>query len=352
MKKTPDTNHFIRLEQYAGNVQKMYEKALLDISRLLSSITVDPSKPFRFDDYPEIKHLVNGYLQSLSDKVQIMIENAISEEWIQGNAKGEAVLQQVLRGSDLTDAQKQVYLNRNMEGLQAFKDRKTAGLNLSDRVWLYTNQYKDEIEMAIDTSIADKVSAQELSQKVRQYLREPDKLFRRVRDERGVLQLSKSARAYHPGRGVYRSSYKNAMRLSRTEINMAYRTADHDSMLRDPFTTGFEVVLSNNHPVEDICNDLAGKYPKDFKFTGWHPQCRCHVISLLVSDSEFNAVEDRLLSGEDVSGYSSPANVKDVPDGMKEWIDKNTERASGWKDQPYWIKDNFVEGDLGKGLKL
>ena len=66
-----------------------------------------------------------------------------------------------------------------------------------------------------------------MSRDVCGYLRNPDKLFRRVRDKHGNLRLSKAAKAYHPGRGVYRSSYRNALRLTATENNMAYRTADH-----------------------------------------------------------------------------------------------------------------------------
>ena len=49
------------------------------------------------------------------------------------------------------------------------------------------------------------------------------------------------------------------------------------------FILGIEVHLSNNHtclnakgepePFYDICDELQGRYPKDFKFTGWHPLC-------------------------------------------------------------------------------
>lgn len=70
-------------------------------------------------------------------------------------------------------------------------------------------------------------SANYLISDVRKYLKNPDALFRRVRDKHGNLRLSKAAKAYHPVRGVYRSAYKNALRLTATETNMAYRTADH-----------------------------------------------------------------------------------------------------------------------------
>lgn len=335
-----DAQHFASIEQYALSIQQRYLQALRDIMRLLSRTKIDISKPFRFEDYPEIKHLADKLFSSLSDDVKISIENGISKEWLSGNMKSDDIADHFLEGSRLSESQKKIYYNRNKAGLAAFRKRKANGLGLSDMVWLYSNQFKDEIEMAIDTAILDKVPAAELSRTVRQYLQKPDRLFRRVRDSRGVLHLSKAAKAYNPGRGVYRSSYKNAMRLARTEINMAYRTADHDRMNELPFILGFEVKLSNNHPVADICDRLKGKYPKEFIFKGWHPQCRCHVISIIMDDEEYNLLENKLLAGEDISDYKSKNAVKDVPDGFKKWVSENRERAKKWKSQPYFMKDN------------
>ena len=66
----------------------------------------------------------------------------------------------------------------------------------------------------------------------------------------GKLALSKNAKAFHPGQGVYRSSYKNAMRLTRTETNAAYRLADQDRWQRMDFVVGMRVHKSKNHPTE------------------------------------------------------------------------------------------------------
>ncbi len=131
-------------------------------------------------------------------------------------------------------------------------------------------------ELALEIGMGDGLSAADLSRQVRRYLNEPARLFRRVRDRDGNLRLSKAAAACHPGRGVYRSSYKNALRLTATENNMAYRTADHQRWQQLDFVVGIEIGTSpTNHPQPDICDELAGVYPKQFKFTGWHPWCRC-----------------------------------------------------------------------------
>jgi len=33
--------------------------------------------------------------------------------------------------------------------------------------------------------------------------------------------------------------------------------------------------------------DNAGKYPKDFEFLAWHPNCMCNAIPILQSEEEF-----------------------------------------------------------------
>lgn len=134
-----------------------------------------------------------------------------------------------------------------------------------------------------------------------------------MRDEKGVLRLSKAAKAYHPGRGVYRSSYKNALRLTATENNMAYRTADHLRWQQLDFVLGIEIKLSNNHPCDDICNELAGVYPKDFKFVGWHPFCRCFSVPKLATREQVAEQARRIADNEDVSGFEYPGQVDTLP---------------------------------------
>ncbi|MBQ4292438.1 MAG: hypothetical protein II752_06870 [Muribaculaceae bacterium] len=187
---------------------------------------------------------------------------------------------------------------------------------------------------------------------IRQYLRKPNELFRRVRDEHGQLHLSKRAAAYHPGQGVYRSSYKNARRLAVTETNMAYNTSDHLRWQQLDFVVGIEVRLSGNHtclggdgkPHEftDICDELAGKYPKTFKFAGWHPQCRCIAISILKTQEEIDADTQKILNGEPIDG-GSVNKVEDVPQAFKDWCAENSDRIDRAAERgtlPYFLRDN------------
>lgn len=184
-------------------------------------------------------------------------------------------------------------------------------------------------------------------------LKEPHRLYRRVRDKDGNLKLSQAAQKYHPGTGVYRSSYKNAMRVARTEVNMAYQASDSERWTRSWWVKGIRVSLSNNHtspdskgrpaPLVDICDELAGDYPADFKFTGWHPQCRCFATAITCEYSDIREYYKRKRAGEDMAGYTPPGTITEPPEQFKRWMADNSERLAGAAKRgttPYFIANN------------
>ena len=188
----------------------------------------------------------------------------------------------------------------------------------------------------------DGTPANRLATDLKQYLKYPDKLFRRVRDEHGQLQLSKRAKEFHPGAGVYRSSYKNARRLAVTETNMAYHKADNERWRQLDFILGYEVQVSGTNPnVCPLCVELAGKYPKEFEFVGWHPHCRCHAVPIMEDIDSFQARQEALLRGEEVT---PPHEMDKLPSNFTKWTERNRERISKAKRNgtlPYQIRDNY-----------
>ena len=360
-----DRKHYQATDRYARQVKRLYDEAAQEYASLAGTIfEPDPNKPFSFADYPATRKKATKIAADLTKNVQRVIEAGQRSEWLAATYRADEYLAGILDRSKLTRAELEQYEDRNIEGLAAFQGRKVQGLNLSDRVWRCTDQFTEHMELALDVAIGDGRSAQELSRDVRGLLNEPNRLFRRVRDKYGNLRLSKAAAAYHPGRGVYRSSYQNAMRLARTEINMAYKTADWERWQRLDFVVGFRIGLSNNHtiinskgepePLTDICDELAGDYPKTFKFVGWHPNCRCVVTPILQSPQEMHqARRERLraiMNDEAYKAQPSANTVTDVPAGFKAHIEAIAERSKGWKSMPYYIRDNFKGGTIAGGL--
>src|SRR5690606_29615962 len=116
--------------------------------------------------------------------------------------------------------------SQNKSAFEAFQTRKKGKFTTSERVWNIAGQARENLELAIDVALKEGTSAQELARQIKGNLNNPDKLFRRVRDKHGNLVLSKNAKTFNPGQGVYRSAHKNALRMAANEINTAYREAE------------------------------------------------------------------------------------------------------------------------------
>ncbi|MCL4482862.1 MAG: hypothetical protein M1445_09680 [Bacteroidetes bacterium] len=328
-------------------------------------------------DNAKLESELDRYLSHFSESLQNEIEGYLSGSWELAERKNDEILSKILKGSLIAYGGMKVFdlFNRNrpksetvvlfdssklniskhaftmlddimamprrVEALNKFMSRTVEGMNLSDRVWALTAENKSMIEKLLSNGILNGEGAPKIAVTLNQFLQAPDMYFRKIRNpDTGLLEYSATAKEYHPGRGVYRSSLHNARRLAVTEANMAYRLADHQRWLNNPLVVGFEVRLSSSHPVTDMCDDLKGSYPKDFVFTGWHPQCLCVAIPILLTDKEMDRYMNRILNG---SGHTvevkSVKTVKDVPEGFKQWIVNNSERANA-KSLPYFYTDN------------
>lgn len=358
--------HYANLKAYERQVEMLYHRAIdYAVAAGLETGYTYAGRPFRFEDYPLAKRKMRQLYQWLAKGITSTIAEAVRREWDRANdAADEVAFGAVGDSKALPENSRQRYYGRNDQALQAFLNRKTDGLRLSDRVWNYTNQWKEEIELGLNLGIRTGRSADEMSRDMRGFLQDPDRLFRTVKkgeDENGnpIVGLSDAAEDFHPGTGVYRSSYKNALRLTTTETNIAYRTADHDRMQRFDFIRGVQVRISNNHPQTDMCNELSGqspddprgRYPKDFKFTGWHPFCRCYVVPILVSKEEMRLHKEAALRGE-VYGYQQQ-RVEKPNEYFNQWVRDNGDRIGRAKQLPYFLRDNtqYMEEALKGGEK-
>lgn len=329
-----------RTQGYALQVKRLFDEAvkeLLDIAKAAKT-----GQAFSFDQTKTMADRAQKALRKLHAAVTTAIERGIQLEWGRADKAADELVASVFGRQALKDKRYSTMLMRNDKALNSFMRRADNGMNLSKRVWQSCESLQKEMELAISVSVGEGVSADTMSRRVRQYLNEPNKLFRRVRkgtdaDGNPIYGLSKAAAAYHPGRGVYRSSYKNAMRLARTETNMAYRTEDCSRMSKLDFVLGVRINLSKNHPEKDICDELAGDYPKTFKFTGWHPQCRCYMTSILPSAEELKAYNKALLNGEN---YSFRGQIREYPAAFKDWVRDNAEKIENGSNVPYFVSDN------------
>jgi len=299
----------------------------------------NPTRIFQGSFYKMNKGLekrIDIILNKLNKDIQTNIQEGIVSHWDMANLKNNKMVGTWAEGIKLNkDLVSPSFNQLNLAALDTFLNRTEAGMNLSERVWNLTNGAKDQLELYLASGISTGRSAAEIAGDIKQYLNEPNRLFRRVRQE-GKLVLSKAAKGYHPGAGIYRSSYKNALRLSKNEINMAYRMSDYTRRQQLPFVTGIEVHLSASHPQLDMCDDLVGIYPKGFIFMTWHVGCLCYTTSIMLNDKD--SLKFMKTGQIDQSNY-----ITKIPANAQNWLNINAKTIAGYKNIPYWIKDNFTK---------
>lgn len=387
-----DGLHLANIAKYIKSIDTLYNHYINECAKLgiATGLEPDAKEPFSFDNAPaSIRKKYTDLMWRMRQDVESVIAKGVEKEWRLSIAKNDEMIQHLCDMTKMPKGFVKKLLVRNAAALDAFQARKTNGLGLSDRVWNIVEQTKGEMEMAIEISLSTGQPATQLSRDIRHLLKEPDMMYRRFRekkqlsdgtskwvkywrrkvvDDNGVTHWIKEP-LEKTGRGVYRSSYKNAMRLARTETNMAYHKADSDYWQNTDLVIGIKVGLSNNHTCKgvkgvffDICDELKGIYPKNFIFTGWHPQCRCIAVPVLPKENEVEDYLKRMADGEDVEGnYGFSGVVKDMPQGFVDWIAANEDRLTAMQITgrlPFFIRDNIAEGfkfgqgyDLNSGLR-
>lgn len=339
-------------KEQLNNLFAVYNKRLgrlySDYVKKLSSLgygedVLESDALFNFDNFPQFKarldDIFNDYYQNSILCYKSGITDGVALAYNHDNADLGAfsiLSDKALRQARITAAE--TFISNRLKA--------KLGLNLAQTVWNYCSQTKGEFEMAMSNVIADGLkqgtSAEELGKALRRYLNNPDMMYRSyhtikvqkngqkkdvVTWRRRSIIDGKVRFVEEPlekvGMGVYRSARKNALRVARTEINAAYHKARNDRWVKEPFVIGQYIHTSPQHPHEDICDDLEGRYPKDFDWEGWHPQCMCSSYPIMIDGEEKKQFYKRLMAGEDMTNYVSPFAVTDVPDAYKQYIQNN-----------------------------
>jgi hypothetical protein len=337
-----DKQHRKRVEQYLRRVEKLFNDLVESI--VFSSLPATLKEGlFQFRKYPKITKYIEEVFSQFNSDLRELITVSTAYSWNVGDLKNDALKLATLNSisgkipADILNKLNEAPMPRNAEALKAFQERKIGKFTISDRVWSITQNTKKELEFALDLGLSEGKSAQQLAREIKKYLREPDRLYRRVRDKHGNLTLSKNAKAYKPGQGVYRSSMANAVRLTKEENNLAYRESDQLRIMQNNDIVGYQIQLSNAHKIVDICDDLKGFYPKNFIWKGWHIGCMCQRFTVRKTDNE---IIDEINKGLNLPPERSENYISDVPEQFKTYMDENKAKMEGWKTQPSFMVDN------------
>ncbi len=354
-------NLFAVYNKRLGRLYSDYVKKLTSLG--YGEDVLEDDALFNFDNFPQLKARLNDIFNDYYQNSLLCYKSGITD----GVALAYNHDEMVIGGySVLTD--KAIRVARDTAAATFISNRlKTKnGLNLAQIVWNYCQQTKSEFEMAMSNTIADGIkkgsSAEEVGKSIRKYLNDPDMMYRRYH----TIKVQKNGKkkdvvtwrrrriidgkvrfVEEPlekvGMGVYRSARKNALRVARTEINSAYHKARNERWQNEPFVIGQYIHVSPQHNIDDICNDLEGRYPKDYIWISWHAQCICTSDPITIQGDEKKEFYKRLMAGEDMSNYVSPFAVLTMPEKYNQYIKDNSEAIvkAGMRGKLAWhLQDN------------
>lgn len=354
-------NLFAVYNKRLGRLYSDYVKKLTSLG--YGEDVLEDDALFNFDNFPQLKARLNEIFNDYYQNSLLCYKSGITD----GVALAYNHDEMVIGGySVLTD--KAIRVARDTAAATFISNRLKAknGLNLAQIVWNYCQQTKSEFEMAMSNTIADGIgkgsSAEEIGRRIRRYLNDPDMMYRRyhtikvqkngkkkdvVTWRRRRIINGKVRFIEEPlekvGMGVYRSARKNALRVARTEINAAYHKARNERWQNEPFVIGQYIHVSPQHNIDDICNDLEGRFPKDFDWRSWHSNCICTSDPITIQGEEKKEFYKRLMAGEDMSNYVSPFAVLTMPEKYNQYIRDNSEAIvkAGMRGKLAWhLQDN------------
>ena len=336
-----DKQHIQKVAAQQAVIANIFNQFILSVSPYLRK-WFDAGKNNVWISNQGIESAVDRELLNLESMLYANISAFQKDGWERAERKNDDFISQFIKGMSISSATKDGMFTHSLSAFEALKnDIDANGFKLSDRVWNITQQTKSQLEFYLDSGVVAGRNSNGISSDIRQILQNPQKRFRRIRNEKDELVLSQPMKDYHPGQGVYRSAYKNALRTSATTTNTAYRSSDYERWSKQDFILGIEVHRSaNNRGPCKICDAMVGKYPKTFKFTGFHPFCICFATPITMEPENF---ADFLLNDTVPQGQT----ITDIPQAAKDFVSENKDGLQS----AFWYKDNFTnDGGLQREI--
>jgi len=153
------------------------------------------------------------------------------------------------------------------------------GIELSAKIWDLNKVTMATMRRIIVTDLINQVPLNITAQKMKKLLIIPDS---DMRTKKWRLFFKENP----PGRGVYKSAFKNVQRVLVTESNRAYRLGTEAYSMAKPWVRSNKWNRSESPADCDRCNTLAtqdiyglgaGQYPPGSSPSSPHPFCECYI---------------------------------------------------------------------------
>lgn len=275
-----NSKHLKNVKKTEKKLRRNYQKASNTAGAVISSSNMDIAQLKYLEERLNlgIFKISTSTTKITSSGIDRAIRDGIFSSKEQINVFKSMLPSELIATDMIPYAFRQAYMEAALEML------KTAdGLELSYKVWNMHNIKLRQMRMYLANSMMEGKSASEVYAKVKSFLKLP-KTDMRTKAWREFFRQNP------PGKGVYKSAWKNTLRLLRTETNRAFKLAQKKYASGKNWLKGIKYELSATHPEFDICDEYAsadsygmgsGIYPPEAIPSNSHPHCLCYYIYVL-----------------------------------------------------------------------
>lgn len=277
----------LRLRQ-DPEIRSLYIRAVDRIAKELQQLALKTlSSYLRKRQLEELEAALRAEAERISGNLTKAMENYIQQAVDAGASYSQAIVLDLFKKAGLDTASLQTMFARvNRQAVEACWARTKNGLYLSDRIWRQGENFRNAMRDIIQESVAIGQDAVRTARILQQYVRQGAQTL--AKDYPNMMKRMK-------GR-VPKDICYEALRLARTETTAAFGEGTIAAARISPSYLGMKWVLSHNHPVVDICDELAehdegygkGVYPPGSEppFPA-HPNCICTLVPVHESPEAF-----------------------------------------------------------------
>lgn len=249
-----------------------------------------PSSYLRKRQLEELETVLRAEADRLTGSLTKAFEQYIEQAVDVGGGYSQAVTLDLLKKAGVgisATGLRIMFVTVNRQAVEACWARTKKGLFLSDRIWEQGEKYRNTMRDIIQEAVATGQNAVKTARMLQQYVRQGAGTLARY-----YPKMMERMAGRVPGDICY-----EALRLARTEMTAAFGEGTIAAAQVSPSYQGMKWVLSNTHPVTDICDELAaadlyglgaGVYsPGEEPPMPAHPNCLCTLVPIHEPPDQF-----------------------------------------------------------------
>lgn len=269
-------------------IRALYIRAADSIARKLRRMKITtPSGIVYKNHLEEMERSLRMEADRLTASYQRRMENYIEEAISAGVGYSRLITSDLLKKAGVsTDGVSRLFAGANTQAVEACWARTKKGLYLSDRIWKQGENFNNIIRDIIQDAVAAGQDVVTTARMLEQYVQQGKQSLAAQ-----YPNMMKRMKGRIPGDICY-----EALRLARTEMTAAFGEGTIAAAQVSPSYLGMKWILSNSHPLADICDELAahdeglgkGVYtPGNEPPYPAHPNCLCILVPVHEQPEDF-----------------------------------------------------------------